>query len=277
MSDIDFLPIQYHQKNAYRHAKPWQIIVAASILGLLALATISQKVHCRLVENELRELGPAYEFAFSQKQHLVELEKQLKQKEIEAELITYLDHPWPCSQLLSALLVRLPAEITLQQLQIMRNRVSSATVAAAAERHPAAITPKSAEVQKALPPAEADLNLLRGQCDGKQTVITISGVAADSAALPHFLAEIQTSSLFSKAELGSATGPGDRFDAAIQFHAKIYVKPGYGQPGGPADTTSSKNMLGTETVYAEKTPLQNNFQDNLAPQTVSKSNQEAKN
>ena len=120
MIDIDFLPIQYHQKNAYRHAKPWQIIVVTSFLGLVVLVTISQYVHRRFVERELANLTPAYDMALGQMQQLANVQTQLKQMEKEAELITYLHHPWPRSQLLSALLSRLPEEITLQQLQITR-------------------------------------------------------------------------------------------------------------------------------------------------------------
>ncbi len=125
MIDIDFLPAQYHQQNAYRQTKPWQIIVVTSFLGLVALLTISQNIRRRLVERELDGLTPAYELALSQKQRLAEVQTQLKQTECRAELITYLRHPWPKSQLLSALLSQLPEEITLQQLQITREAESS--------------------------------------------------------------------------------------------------------------------------------------------------------
>jgi len=70
MNDIDFLPEEYHQQHAYRHAKPWQIIVITSFLGLVALVTISQNVHRRFVEKELTELAPAFEKALGQKQYL---------------------------------------------------------------------------------------------------------------------------------------------------------------------------------------------------------------
>ena len=118
MIDIDFLPDQYHQQNAYRQAKPWQIIVVISFLGLVALLAVSQNIRRRLVEKELDALTPAYELALSQTQQLSEVQAKLKQTESHAELITYLRHPWPRSQLLSALLSKLPEEITLQQLQI---------------------------------------------------------------------------------------------------------------------------------------------------------------
>ena len=232
MIDIDFLPVQYHQKNAYRQAKPWQIIVVTSFLGLVALLTISQNVHRRFVERQLSDLTAAYEMALGQERQLADVKAQLKRTESEAELITYLRHPWPKSQLLSAVLSRLPEEITLQQLQITREAENSA---AASERRPAKVVGNSGDQQKIISPAERDLQTLQSQSDGKRIVIILTGATADSGALHHYLDEMQSHSLFAKAELGSVTSVGESSGAAIQFHAKLVVKPGYGQAGSPID------------------------------------------
>jgi hypothetical protein len=232
MIDIDFLPIQYHQKNAYRQAKPWQIIVVTSFLGLVALLTISQNVHRQFVERQLADLTPTYEMALGQERQLADVKAQLKRMACEAELITYLRHPWPKSQLLSALLSRLPEEITLQQLQITREAENSN---ATSDRRPAMVVGNSADQQKITSPAERDLQTLQNQSEGKQIVIILTGATANSAALHHYLDEMQSNSLFAKAELGSVTSAGETSGAAIQFHAKLVVKPGYGQPGNPID------------------------------------------
>ena len=231
MIDIDFLPDQYHQRNAYRQAKPWQIIVVISFLGLVALLAVSQNIRRRLVEKELDALTPAYELALSQTQQLSEVQTQLKQTESQAELITYLRHPWPKSQLLSALLSKLPEEITLQQLQIT---CEAENTGAALDRASAMAAP-SADQQKSLLPAERDLQALQSQCEGRQTVVILIGTTTDSSALHHYLDEMQSNFLFSKVELASVTSAGEPSTAEIQFHAKVVVKPGYGQPGGPTD------------------------------------------
>jgi hypothetical protein len=232
MIDIDFLPIQYHQKNAYRQAKPWQIIVVTSFLGLVIILTISQTVHRQFVEKELADLTPAYEMALGQERQLADVRAQLKRMESEAELITYLRHPWPKSQLLSALLSRLPEEITLQQVQITREMEN---LTAASERRPAMVVGNSADQQKTISPAERDLQTMQSQSEGKQIVIILMGATANSGALHHYLDDMQSNSLFAKAELGSVTSVGESSGAAIQFHAKLVVKPGYGQPGSPID------------------------------------------
>ncbi|MGD0382601.1 MAG: hypothetical protein ABSA77_03700 [Thermoguttaceae bacterium] len=239
MIDIDFLPVQYHQKNAYRQAKPWQIIVVTSFLGLVALLTISQKVHLRFVERELDELAPTYETALAQEQRLSDVQNQLKRMESEAELITYLHHPWPRSQLLSALLSRLPEEISLEQLQITREADNSAP---ASDRRPPIPLGNSGDQQKTLSPAERDLQILQNQSDDKQTVVILIGSTTDSAAVHRFLNEILSNPLFSKAELGSVTSVNESSRTTIQFQAKLVVKPGYGQPGGPADDQKTSRL-----------------------------------
>jgi hypothetical protein len=80
-----------------------------------------------------------------------------------------------------------------------------------------------------VPPAERDLKTLQSQLDGKRTVIILIGTTTDSAALHHFLNDIPSDSLFSKAELASVTSVNEPSGAAIQFHAKLVIKPGYGQ------------------------------------------------
>jgi hypothetical protein len=256
MIDIDFLPVQYHQKNAYRQAKPWQIIVVTSFLGLVVLLTISQNIHRQFVESQLADLMPAYQMALAQERQLAEVRAQLKEMESKAELITYLRHPWPRSLLLSAILSKLPEEITLQQMQIIREAENSATAS-----HPALVVGNPPDQQNTISPAARDMQTLQNQSEGKQIVIILSGATENSAALHHYLDEMQSNSLFAKAELGSVTSIGESSGAAIQFHAKLVVKPGYGQAGGPMDeqktppahsplkTTSTPPMMFNDLTY----------------------------
>jgi hypothetical protein len=234
MNDIDFLPIQYHQKNAYRHAKPWQIIVVSMFLGLVAVVTVSQFIHRQLVERELAGLSSAYEMAVSQKQRLADIREQLKQMEIEAELIAYLHHPWPQSQLLSALVSKLPEEITLQQLQIIREMNSPA-----AQARTALTSTDNSGGQKSMPPAARDLQSLRNQHSEKQTIIILAGTATDSSAIHRFLEQMQNGSLFTKAELDSVTSQSENPISSIQFRARLFVKPGYGQTINPTDVSNT--------------------------------------
>jgi hypothetical protein len=232
MNDIDFLPMPYRRKNAYLQAKPWQIIVVSAFLALLAIVTISQHIHRRLVENELEGLTPAYDMAVSQKQRLADVRSQINSLEAEADLVVYLHNPWPRSQLLSALMSRLPEEIMLQQLHISRDAENAPSPAS---RVTPPVSEASADKQKKVRPAKSDLQSLQNQFAGRQTLVLLTGTTTDSAALHRFLDDIQSGSLFSKAELVSANSQSENDGNTIHFNAKIFVKTGYGQDDARKD------------------------------------------
>ena len=42
MNEIDFLPIEYRQKHAQRQSQPWQVVASVAIIGLVAMAALTQ-------------------------------------------------------------------------------------------------------------------------------------------------------------------------------------------------------------------------------------------
>lgn len=238
MQDIDFLPNEYRQRHAQRQSQPWQIFVAAAMLGLLVIAAGAQQYRRHALRNDLKTLDPAYETAMKQKTRLEQLQKQYQTAKASAELYTYLRHPWPRTQLLSALVGPLPEAVTMEQLQIMRESGAAAPVDS---RSPA---DKKAEEDrlKAAPPAQRDLTKLSAKVDPIETVIVMTGTTTDVAALHRYIAALDAMEIFDKAELDSVnsmeTGKGQ---GAIQFRAILTVQPGYGQPGGPGSGTVVQN------------------------------------
>jgi len=234
MHDIDFLPIEYRQKHQRRQSQPWQLVAAAAIVGLVATAAIGQRCHSRRASGELATIAPAYAAAVKLQNRLAEVQKELNRAKARAELNTYLRHPWPRTQLLSALLGPLPDEIAFLEVQI--HRQASSVFSTKGVRPPA---DKKSEEEKLnlLPPAGRDLEKIRARVDPMQTVVVLSGRATESAALHRYLSDLDAEDLFDKAELDSLSGiEGDQRDAAVQFRAVLTVRPGYGQPGGPIGT-----------------------------------------
>jgi len=78
-------------------------------------------------------------------------------------------------------------------------------------------------------------------------VLMLSGVTTDSAALQQYLLVLGKSELFVKTELGSLEAdPADR-PGAMHFIARLVIRPGYGQPGGPTMTkVGTKRMTNVE-------------------------------
>jgi hypothetical protein len=236
MQEIDFLPVQYRQKRVQRRSQPWRIVVVASFAVLLATAVLSQQTRKRQVEKELAVVMPQYDLAVGQNRKLAELQAQLTTARNAASLFTYLRHPWPRTQLLDALLAPLPEEITFEKLQITgeapQSRLSPGRYARLSDEA------EAGQVDK-LPPAASDLKRLRDEFDATTVVVLISGVAWDSAALHRYLGELGRARLFSKTELDSLQSPQNDLAGGVVFRARLTVRPGYGQPGGPAGALKS--------------------------------------
>ena len=187
------------------------------------------------LRDDLKTLEPAYEAAMNQQNRLSELQKQYQTAKASAELYTYLRHPWPRTQLLSALVAPLPESVTIEQIQIMRE------AGAAAPPDSRSPTDKKAEEEqlKSVPPAQRDLAKLSAKIDPLQTVVILTGTTTDVAALHRYIGTLDATDIFDKAELDcfNTTETGKEA-GAIQFRAVMAVQPGYGQPDGPGSANS---------------------------------------
>jgi hypothetical protein len=232
MYDIDFLPVEYRQKHAQRQSQPWQIVAAVATISLMAVAASTQHSRRHSVQEELAIIAPAYEAAVNQRNRLADVQTRLKAAKAGAELYTYLRHPWPRTQLLSALVTRLPKEIALQQVQILRELAAASSPAEV--RMP--VDKKTEEEnRKLLPPAERDLAKLRARLDPLQTVVVLAGTATEGAILHRYIGDLDATDIFDKAELDNFNSvDNSKGSAVLQFRAVLHVQPGYGQPGGPA-------------------------------------------
>jgi hypothetical protein len=231
MHTIDFLPDEYRQKHVRRQSQPWQVMVAAAIVGLVALAALAQQYNRRRVQNDLAAILPVYDTAMTQQHRLAEAQKQWESAKSRAELYTYLRHPWPRTQLLSALIAPLPETITLQQIQILREIPANGP---AVEVRTPVDKKTEEERQKTLNPAQRDLCKLTEKLDPLQTVVILTGTATEVAALHRYIGELDATDIFDKAELDCFNSiDNSKSGAVLQFRAVLAVQPGYGQAGGP--------------------------------------------
>ncbi len=228
MLDIDFLPAQYHRRQARQRSKPWQAIVLVAFVGLVAFAALGQYRERRRLRSELEQIEPRYEQAIAQRAKLDTSQHELRAVRAEAALLTYLRHPWPRTQLFQALLTPLPDEVVLAKLEISGE---GRLVQKSPEQRPPQTTSESEPSSDT--PAERDLAELRQKVDGMETVIRLSGTTSDGAALHRYLGELARNPLFRKAELESIESANGGAGELPKFDATIVVQPGYGQPGGP--------------------------------------------
>ncbi len=238
MQQIDFLPAKCRQRYARRRSTPWQMLLIAGAVATLVAAALSQAHRRSRAREALDEVTPQYELAVAQNAQLAQIQAELKTAQTHAELLTYLRHPWPRTQLLWGMMSRLPDEITLEELQITQEASPGG-----APDQPRSRAQRKAEAEQlaGLSPAARDLKRLRDQHDGMQTVVLVSGVTTDSAAVHRYLGVLASDGLFAKAELDSSESVEGNLAGAEQFHARLVVRAGYGQPDGP--TRAAENTI----------------------------------
>jgi Tfp pilus assembly protein PilN len=228
--EIDFLPEEYRQSHRQGKWQSWRRIVTAGLALLTALGIGYQYHRQRRLAADLAVITGQYDAAMQQTTELTGLQTQLAAASAEADLYTYLRHPWPRTRILDALLAPLPEEITIEQLLVQGDSPSGA-----AARHSAPPRDKNAEEElKKLPASAQDLKRLQAMCDFQPTVVTLSGVTTETVAVHHYLGRLAKSPLFVKAELAGIEADSKDREPRLRFSATLTVRPGYGQPGGPA-------------------------------------------
>jgi hypothetical protein len=230
MQEVDFLPAEYRQQHVQRQSQPWQIIVAVAIIGLVVFTASVQYYRRHRLENDLATIAPACQSAKKQQELLAKTQKEGQKAKAQAELYTYLRHPWPRTQLLHALLVPLPDSVTLQRIQIQREATLSHS---AAPYGPSGDKKTEEQRQKTLTAAQLDLEKLAGRINPMQTIVILNGIASDVAELHRYIGELDAATIFSQAELDNLSSPANEKDGNREFRAVLTVLPGYGQPGGP--------------------------------------------
>ncbi len=229
MPDIDFLPAEYRQRHARNRHTTWRLGLLGAGVAVFALAAVGQLVRRQHVRAELDMIEPVHAALVAQSKQLAGLQTHLQTARATAELVTYLRHPWPRTRILDEVLRPLPEELTLDRVAIDREspetRGGQPRLSRAQEQAEAA---KAA----ALAPALRDLKRLRDETDPMRTVVSIVGTTSDNAALHRYLAVLEKNPMFSKVELVDVEGSEGR--AGMRFSMTLVVRPGYGQPGGPA-------------------------------------------
>jgi hypothetical protein len=148
--------------------------------------------------------------------------------ERQAELETYLKHPWPRTQILAALIDQLPEEVQLEKISIVREPLP------ASANEPLPQTTKVGEAAQAkLDPAQRDLETIRNVYDRSRIVVQLAGQSDDPLAFHRYLEDLGRSKLFTKLEEGGLEHVAGDTEDHIRFTARIIIRPGYGQPGGP--------------------------------------------
>jgi hypothetical protein len=232
MKDIDFLPARFRERDRLRRAAAGRIATLALVWAAVIGAHIAQSAVRRSLQTQLAELTEPYSHAAVNSATLERLRREVASCREFAQLYTYLDHPWPRTQLLAEIVQTLPDSLALTEVRIGQR-------AAAPTRPGDQARNRQDEPRN---PAGVDLQALRDEVDRGIWEVVIRGTARESGALHGYVSSFSHSSFFASAKLQSVESAKDEQLAGSQFVLLLVIRPGYGQPGGPdASQPAEKN------------------------------------
>jgi len=232
MNSVDFLPNDYRRRAADRRLHALLLAVLAVYAALVIAITAYQLLTQRSVKQKFEQLGlPTVQAELANKR-VAELEVQLAEINVHADLHTYLRHPWPRTQILAALVDHLPSEVSLTEVTMRRERRERQEERAILRRPKPSRKEDKKDPKK--PDAQESLKRLRKETDATRTLIWIRGMTTDNSALHKCIRDLGDSWLFTRADLESLDSTeNENTPGAASFEICLELLPGYGQPDGP--------------------------------------------
>ncbi|MFZ5828702.1 MAG: hypothetical protein ACOY3P_01375 [Planctomycetota bacterium] len=230
-AEIDFLPQEYRLRALRKRRRHWRIVAAAAISMLMVSVAVEQRLTLRRLRADAAAVAPLHEACEAQNRQLAAAQAELRDAETSAELFTVLRCRWPASQLIAAVLQPLPPGITFEQLRLERE---SATGPAVSESHSRRETARESAQKKEVAPAQRDLDHFLRQEQQTRTVVRLTGLTDDPAALHRYLGELDESPLVRTATLESLEGAEVNGATSTRFRINLLVSPGVGLFGDPS-------------------------------------------
>jgi hypothetical protein len=226
MKTIDFLPDIYRQRAALRKARVWWCLVVLLFGGTIGSA-IAAQVWLRVsLKRQLALVEDTFLASQSQVHELATLQSQISVSSQYASLFTYLQHPWPRTQLLAQIVQPLPAQVRLTQIHIRDEELPRETPQAGPQHR----GPDPDATAKLAPP-EDDLAHLQQEMDRKQTVIELQGYTPTEAHLHEYVGALSSSTLVASVHIKTLEADPDQKHQRTRFILRLIVQPGYGQRG----------------------------------------------
>jgi hypothetical protein len=233
MSNVDFLPNDYRRQAADRRWQIWLAILLAIHGVVIGVVTVLQHREQRSIERRHALVRIPYEKAQAANKRLAELKGQLTEANDVAEFYTYLRHPWPRTTILTALIQKLPSEVSLSEVTVQREQPED-DLDEKRGRPQSLIVSKNEESESKPPSLRQALERLRGEIDRARTIVRVRGIATDTPSLHRSIADLNNSRLFVKVALESMDSMQDLLTpGATTFEILLELLPGYGQPNGP--------------------------------------------
>ena len=229
MKNIDFLPEIYRERKALHHARIWWGIVVLIFSVAIGSTAGAQYLLRRSIQRQIDDLATQFKQAQEQVQRLAKTQTENRTAGEWAGLVTYLEQPWPRTQLVAEVVRPLPDSIQLTELNIMDEDAGRPATEEAGPRRRGRQTEDPQQAR--LSPAQSDLATLRKVHDFKRPVIAISGHVLHEEVLHEYVAQLARSPLVNEVHITAfekvtTTQP----DKPTQFTVRLVFRPSHGQP-----------------------------------------------
>jgi hypothetical protein len=239
MKNIDFLPEVYRERMALRQARVWWGIVVLIFSVAIGSTAGAQYLLKQSVQQQFDELEPQYVAAQALVKKLAQTQSDNRMAGHWAGLVTYLEQPWPRSQLVSEVIRPLPESIRLTELIVAEEELARPTTEEAGPRRRSRPADQPAA---RLAPAQADLESLRKAHDYKRPVIEISGTVHDVALLHGYVTVLGRSPLIARAQIKSLESAATTvLDQPTNFTIRLVFRPSHGQPDAESSTAGNSD------------------------------------
>lgn len=253
MKKIDFLPPRFREENDQRKRVFWRGVAVVFSALMMSIAVAAKYQQLRMADGRLEITRSRYDAALIEAQKLGDLNGQLAVLDADAELLVYLRHAWPRTQVLAAVLPRVPDSVRLRRLRVAREGEPQAQTAVSL-RDPVRAAADAEAGAPQLSPAHSDLAALRQELDAAATVVILEGTTDDMVALNGYLGQLSDSALIRRAELESIESLAEELPGRSSFRARLTLSPGYGQPGGPDQLAGGPDQLAGEPAATGGAP-----------------------
>ncbi|MEW4451309.1 hypothetical protein AB1L30_01360 [Bremerella sp. JC817] len=219
LHEIEFLPKKYREKRTRSSSNISRLVLAAVVVGVMVTVVIFQLAKLHTLNVQVASLDKQHERISQLMQEVDRKRAEVTALRHHANLLAFMDHPYPKSQVIASITNPLPADIVLTRIQLTTQQTGPPVVRGAKEK--GSVEPKG-------DPLKGDLEKLITELRNERCSIELEGTTRDSSLLYQFLADLHQSEVVESAKIESID-PQQNPDGSESstFTAHVRIKRGH--------------------------------------------------
>lgn len=220
--EIEFLPKNFREKRKSHNFQVSRLLLIVVIVAGMSAVLLYQLAALHSVNRQVAALDEQHNKVMQLMQEVERRRGEVVVKRHHAKLLTFLDHPYPKSQIIAAIANPLPSEITITRLEVTVEQLANNNAKPPSEKGKKAPQGHSMEL---------DLKQLIEEVKTRRCTVEVEGTTDDTSCLYTFLASLHQAEIIESAKIESID-PHQKTDGSefSNFTAHVKVKRGYLTP-----------------------------------------------